>query len=797
MLRRLAVMLAGVLVVSHAARALTTSAPPQPASVPATAWRAAVSETPAPRPTADGVSLPCPFAKANQDRFYWDQTVPGHFFDRGGIELDITVHRPEALRAFSVYLESGGGWYVGVCSFQRPGRQRISLSRMSFATEGKPNGWDHIRRVRLSAWRGQGCDTEVVLHSLVSRVHPVRIIVGTQSCPPAERRIARDVSVRIAEWLGRLNIPTTMLTEEEAAAGGLTGAQVVLLGYNTELPDKTRKAVQTFLDQGGHAIVCYSSDEQLAAIMGMKLGAWSKAEKPLQWCSFSFSDAKSRHLPQRVYQESGVLFPAWPASQEARVIAWWEDASGLPTKDPAWTESSKGLWMSHILLADGGTAKQHMLAAMVARYYPGAWPLIAQAALENAGRIDSFSHLDDATSAIARAASPGKDGDEVRRLLAQVQKNREHMRAARERKEMGNVLDLSQALRGDLTEAYARVQHSATNEFRGVWDHDGVGWYPGDWKRSCRVLAASGINAVFPNLLWGGLAHFPSKVIPGTYSLRTYGDQAAQVVRAAHACGLKIHAWVVCWNPGDASDEFMAKMKQEGRLVQGPDGKIQPWLNPAHPSNQAMLLHAIRELAAYELDGIHLDYIRYAGSLYDCGPWTRRAFETAIGRPVARWPHDVMNDGPLSDRFRQWRADQITGFVRSVRNELKRLRPQAQLSAAVFAEYPDCVQSVGQDWGLWLREGLVDFVCPMTYTENLAKFSADTSRHQRLAAQKGRVYPGIGVSANESRLLPDQTIEQIVAARAAGARGFMLFSVSPELRDQALPMLKLGVTRPE
>jgi uncharacterized lipoprotein YddW (UPF0748 family) len=102
---------------------------------------------------------------------------------------------------------------------------------------------------------------------------------------------------------------------------------------------------------------------------------------------------------------------------------------------------------------------------------------------------------------------------------------------------------------------------------------------------------------------------------------------------------------------------------------------------------------------------------------------------------------------------------------------------------------------VGQDWAAWLKGGLMDFVCPMNYTANLTQF-ADYVRNQvSLPGAAGKVYPGIGVTATESRLDPVQVVDQIAALRKEGAPGFALFELNHVVEKEVLPILTLGLTR--
>ncbi len=760
------------------------------------AWSAPESPTPPVRRAEGGLRFACPFGTAAVDRFYWDRTVQLDLSRCDSIEIDLDIDRPESMRALNLYLESGNGWYVWSRAIPKPGRQVLRLARSDFAAEGRPAGWRTISRIRLSPWRGMAVDARLTVFRMSARANAVVLIRGTASHRNAtERRMARDVTDRLRGWLADGGVPHGVLNDEEVTEASLSAASVAVLGYNHELPPREFDALKAFVRRGGRLMVWYSSDPRLADLLGFKLGEYRRAQTPSDFASVEFVDPAAWRTPARVGQQSGNIRPALPASPDAKVIAWWADDRGRRTGQPAWTASPAGLWMSHIPLRDDAANKRHMLVALLARLCPEVWPAAARAELERAGRIDSFRGFDDAVASIRAAAEKTEGGDRALALLDRAAVRRATMSADYTGGRHADVVANARLLRAELTEAYARVQPAAPHEMRGVWDHDGTGWYPGDWDRTCRELAASGINTVFPNLLWGGAAHYPSKVLPVSFTARQYGDQLDLCVRAAHARGLKVHAWMVCWNLSTAPADFAARMKREGRLQAGGDGAAVPWLNPAHPENIALQIDALREVVRRApVDGLHLDYARYPSSQSDLSPFTREAFERDTGRTVGRWPADVSTGGRRAAEYRRWRVAQITGFVRKVRSMLETERPGAQLSAAVFAEYPDCADTVGQDWGRWVQEGLVDFVCPMTYTENLSAFAARSAQHLRLPGAAGRVCPGIGVCANESTLAADQVIEQILTARRAGARGFVLFDLNPTLRDDVLPMLRLGVT---
>lgn len=769
------------------------------ASEAATAWRA---QGDSPPPLAigaggDGIQFACPFDRRSDDRFYWDREVRLDLSDYTSIVVDLSCDVPAALRSLALYLQSGDGWYVWNQPLPRAGRQLWVLRRHESSTEGSPAGWHRISRMRLSPWRGAALAATIRIHSIRARRDPVVVVGGVGSVPEGERNSATRAAARVSRWLAATGAPYALVNDDALTEAHLREVRLAVLPYNTQLPDSALNALRAFVDRGGRLLVFYSADSRLAELMGVRLGAWKRAEQPLQWSSFRFLDPDAWQVPAVIHQTSGGLLPAHPAAADMRTIAVWQDDLGRPTGDPAWVAGRRGAWMSQILLPGDAASKQQLLAALLLRYAPETGADLADHALREAGRVDSFRDLDEAAAAIRAVARASPAAARIEQRLADAVRERAAMARARAEGRHAAVVSGARRVREALTEAYALAQTPVAGELRAVWDHNGVGWYPGDWDRTCRELRAAGINTLFVNMLWAGLAHYPSDIVPESATRRMYGDQLAQCLAAAREHGLRVHLWYVCWNIENAPPEWRERLRREGRLQQDAAGAVRPWLNPADARNVEYALRALREAAArYPVDGVHLDYIRWPSADSDFSEASRRAFEAATRRRVARWPADVRNNGPLSAAWREWRAAVISDFVRRARENLRAVRPEAQLSAAVWGNYPECINSIGQDWGLWLRRGWVDFVAPMNYTENINAFTVMTRRQLALPGAQGRAFPGIAINAGEASLTPDQVIEQILAARTSGAQGFVLYQLDTELRDRILPVLRLGISRP-
>ena len=135
--------------------------------------------------------------------------------------------------------------------------------------------------------------------------------------------------------------------------------------------------------------------------------------------------------------------------------------------------------------------------------------------------------------------------------------------------------------------------------------------------------------------------------------------------------------------------------------------------------------------------------------------------------------------------------------MQTARKTVRRGAPGKLVTAAVFGKYHSCHDAVGQDWESWINIGLVDYVTPMNYTEDMTKFNEWLGQQTRTRQQALKVVPGIGVTAAESRLDAAQVIDQIQAARRAECPGFALFDLDTTLRQDILPILRMGVTAPK
>ena len=635
----------------------------------------------------------------------------------------------------------------------------------------------------------------VVWRALASVAH-VAVVQGNESVAEGERRFAQSLANHVVRWYTDAGVDCEQ-TDDTGMKTALAHARVAVLVYVAQPSASQMQELKAFVERDGKLIVCYSSSPALAELMGMQVGGYQKGSTDGRWSQMRFVKGAPRGVPGTVLQSSSNLFVVRPVEGRSQVIAWWHDRQGKQTAEPAWLMSPQGYWMTHVLSGDGDAkAKGQLLLALAAAQEPGLWQVAAGKRLHELtqknvrytpprlkAQAEALKHSKQRRLAVTSAETAQEVWTSAERLFAEG-KGYEAWMAADE-------------LRARMLETYGMTQCPRKGEIRAVWDHSGMGLYPGDWARTCQLLKHAGITDLYVNVAGAGFAHYASAVLPRSRVCEEQGDQLAACVAAAKPLGLRVHAWLLCFSTEGATQERISVFAKRGWLLTNADGTPRPWLDPAAPAVRAYLVDAAQEMATnYQVDGIHLDFVRYPDFMSSLGPTVRAHFEAAAKMKVADWPKDVKDNGRHSAAFTSWRSEQVTDFVQAVRKVMKRDAPGKLLTAAVFGKHPSCVDAVGQDWVSWLDMGMLDYVAPMNYTEDMAKFNEWLGDQTRTRKQAMKIVAGIGVTAAESRLDSAQVIDQINAARKAGCPGFALFSLDTTLRQEILPVLRLGVTAP-
>ena len=298
----------------------------------------------------------------------------------------------------------------------------------------------------------------------------------------------------------------------------------------------------------------------------------------------------------------------------------------------------------------------------------------------------------------------------------------------------------------------------------GVWTHSITGFRSRDEvEAQADLWAKAGYDIVIPCVKNPhGAADFLTDAADVNPDYPEW-DPLKLMVEACKARGIKVHVWFCVFPEGDRSrllrehPQFQAKFEAKHR-----------WACACRPEVQDYLFELYKSVALrYRPAGLHLDYIR-TGGICTCefckAEMHRRGVEIA----------DVELRNPAYEQWVEWRVSRITDFVSRLREFTR--SENLELSAAVFAGYPDSRRTQGQDWIEWAEKGLVDYLLPMNYTNSTRWAAARTISHAALIGGKAPLWEGLGKSSSASQLTTEVLTEQVKAVLAAGAQGIVLFS---------------------
>ena len=331
--------------------------------------------------------------------------------------------------------------------------------------------------------------------------------------------------------------------------------------------------------------------------------------------------------------------------------------------------------------------------------------------------------------------------------------------------------------------------------YKGVWsnpagDYDG----PDSVRAMVERLAGAGFHLIIPVVKPGsGYVNYHSRIEKVNPKFADW-DPLEVLAREARSAGIEVHPWMCVFPEGE--DSSLLRRNPSLRMIDR-HGRPKPWACPASEEVRRYELSLYEEVMEnYDVDGVHMDYIRYPSEDVCFCSRCREGFRKETGvDPLEIGKSSEFNSFRSRSRNRghpawakwiEWRAGWVTKFVEEL-SEAAAFR-RKDVSAAVFMDYPECIVYQGQEWGDWGERGLVDYIFPMTYTNSTLMVRKRTRNH--LVQVEGRCYiwEGLGKRSSRSDLTTGKLIEQAEAALDEGAEGIVIFSYGA-LTDEDLRAL--------
>ncbi len=152
---------------------------------------------------------------------------------------------------------------------------------------------------------------------------------------------------------------------------------------------------------------------------------------------------------------------------------------------------------------------------------------------------------------------------------------------------------------------------------------------------------------------------------------------------------------------------------------------------------------------------------------------------------VIRWKNRMQ-------RWAEFRKATVTELVRDVYRRAKKLKPKSQVTAAVVSSL-ESANAAYQDWPRWVREGTIDYVVPMAYTDDMLELQKQIAGWKTVDRQLQRIIPGLSIyqqigGATTTRKL-DLIRNQQRLCRQQGAHGNTYFSL-PYLSDPLIALFR-------
>ena len=313
----------------------------------------------------------------------------------------------------------------------------------------------------------------------------------------------------------------------------------------------------------------------------------------------------------------------------------------------------------------------------------------------------------------------------------------------------------------------------------------------------------SGYNIVFIQVRGRGYSFYNSDIVPKHPKVESEFDPLAYAVTLGHALGIEVHVWVnsyILWSsktaPKDTKHlyhthkewtEADRNLKRDSNIKLSEPHSPQwegIYLSPIHPEVNPYLTSVYSEIInKYDIDGIHLDYIRYHDDYYGFHRDGRKEFDLLfnvdpldISRGIIStrygWEQDYVDS--INIEWNNFKQGKVTELLEFINEDIKFLDRDIDISAAVKPNLEEAKYRWHQNWQDWLERGLVDFVIPMNYSSELITFMTNMKMMKDNIDEDSirKIIMGISVYNQNS----ESVVDKIFLSRLNEFSGVSIFS---------------------
>ena len=252
------------------------------------------------------------------------------------------------------------------------------------------------------------------------------------------------------------------------------------------------------------------------------------------------------------------------------------------------------------------------------------------------------------------------------------------------------------------------------------------------------------MNAILFQVRQSGTAYYSSAYEPWGYyaGYQDPGyDPLTKAIELAHEKGMEVHAWFNVFQTSSTRPGSPAYEHPEWicRDQNGTAMSSYRSLSPGLPAVREYTIKIAMEIVNnYDIDGLHLDYVRWnehTNSIRQSldaeseiagldGMISEEILSQLTQNRSGRYLYDYLHpySGGIPSGYSSWEdwwRWSVTEFVSSLHDSIQRVKPHVRLSAAVLGKYNwsgwQGYGTVFQDGALWFNEGYLDHLMPMHY----------------------------------------------------------------------------------
>jgi len=286
-------------------------------------------------------------------------------------------------------------------------------------------------------------------------------------------------------------------------------------------------------------------------------------------------------------------------------------------------------------------------------------------------------------------------------------------------------------------------------------------------------------------------------------------DPLAYLLDTANGKGINIHAWVnvyFLWSSKslpkderhilhmqqqwlDTTEEWPVDVGKQLEMVAVNNYSEGLFLSPNHPDVNEYLIKVFRELITnYDIDGLHLDYIRYQDAEYGRNPYAIAQFKSESGNDPGPWFLEMERSTIASPRLianmKRWnnfKRKAVTSLVKDTRALVDEVRPDCIISAAVKPNLYVARERYFQEWNVWLAAGYLDWVVPMNYSSKKREFARNIDVINDNFPKKYREKIIMGIALYNQT--PSEASEKIKFSRLRQFPRISIFSYNIMIKD--------------